>query len=219
MSATTTTPSYAAEFSGLRENLKGMLPEAALASFDAAATDQGTRFQDILKLSVGDQAPAFTLPDATGNNVALTDLLEQGSVILVFYRGAWCPYCNLQLNGYQRALAEFQEKGAQLVAVSPQNAGSSAYIASENKITFPVLSDVGSTVAAQYTTVFRNDDGSVQAMADLGYDFDSFYDDDSRLLPVPAVFIIDQGGTITFARAQGGDYRERVEASDLLAAL
>lgn len=220
MSATTsTTPSYAGEFDGLRDNLRGMLPADALASFDAAATAQGKTHTAGPKLSVGDTAPGFTLPDAEGNPVALRDLLKQGKVILTFYRGAWCPYCNLQLNGYQRALPEFTARGAQLVAISPQNAGSSAYIASENKITFPVLSDVGSNVAEQYTIVFKNDEGSVKAMADLGYDYDSFYDDDSRKLPVPAVFVIEQDGTVSFAKIQGGDYRERVEASDILAAL
>lgn len=219
MATATTTPNYATELKGLRENLAGMLPEKMLADFDAAANNQEASFTNILKVKAGDTAPSFSLPDATGKTVSLGDLLKNGPVILTFYRGAWCPYCNLQLNGYQRILDQIKAKGAQLVAVSPQNADSSTAIADKNELTFPVLSDAGSTVAAKYTHVFRNDDTSVAAMAELGYDFDGFNVTDDRLLPVPAVFIIGQSGKITFASTTGGDYRNRVEPADVLAAL
>ena len=196
-----------------------MLPPDALNVFDSDADQLQETHTDILKLNVGDKAPSFSLSNATGNTVHLSELLEQGKVVLTFYRGTWCPYCNLQLNQYQQVLPQIKELGAQLVAISPQTPDESLNISEKNALAFEVLSDNGNIVARQFTTVFRNGDAPVNLMTELGFDFDGHYADDSRELPVPAVFIIEQDGTVSFAQSVGGDYRNRVEANDIIKSL
>ena len=105
------------------------------------------------------------------------------------------------------------------MAVSAMKPDFSAATQSQNELTFTVLSDMDTAVASQYTTVIQNPQTSTQAMADLGYDFYAFYDNQSGNLPVPATFVIDQQGKIIFAESKGGDYRERVEPQAILDAL
>ena len=219
MSNETLMPSYKKGLGELQEQLKGMLPADALNVFDKDATQLAATHQDILRLTKGDKAPDFALTNAVGETVRLAELLEKGKVVLTFYRGTWCPYCNLQLNQYQQSLAEIHELGAQLVAVSPQTPDESMNMKAKNDLQFEVLSDNGNLIARQYTTVFKNGQEPLDAMKKLGIDFDSHYADDSQELPVPAVFIIEQDHSISFAKAVDGDYRNRVEATDILAAL
>ena len=216
---TRTIPSYKEGLKELREQLKEMLPSDALATFDNDAEQLENRHTSILKLDKGDKAPDFSLVNAVGETVRLSDLLQKGKVVLTFYRGAWCPYCNLQLKQYQQILDEIKKCSASLVAVSPQTPDSSLSIKETNELEFEVLSDNGNIVARQFTKVFKNGDAPIKAMTDLGYDYDSFYGDDSREIPVPAVFIINEEGIISFAKAEGGDYRNRVEPSEILQVL
>jgi peroxiredoxin len=140
-------------------------------------------------------------------------------VVLTFYRGIWCPYCNLELKTYQQILPQLKAAGANLVAVSPMTPDNSLQLKDTNALEFEVLSDVGNHVARQFTTVFKNLETSIKAMAELGYDFNGFYGDTSAEIPVPATFVIGQDGTIKFAGTAGGDYRERVEPKKILEVL
>ena len=212
-------PNHRTALAALQTNLKEMLPAAALDVFAADAQALQARHTAVLQRQVGDQAPDFTLSNATNEPINLQMLLRAGRVVLTFYRGTWCPYCNLQLGQLQQILPEIQAAGATLVAISPQTPDASLSMQEKNKLGFEVLSDNGNLVARQYTTVFRNADAPVNAMTDLGLHFDGFYADDSRELPVPATFVIDRAGTITFAQSTGGDYRDRVEPAAILAAL
>lgn len=219
MSTQTKTPSYEEGLKELQNNLGKMLPEEALAVFDTDANALREKHQSILKLKVGDKAPNFSLSNAIGETITLNALLEKGKVVLTFYRGSWCPYCNLQLNQYQQVLEDIQSLGANLVAISPQTPDESLNIKEKNDLQFEVLSDNGNIVARQFTTVFKNGETPIETMKALGIDFDSHYADDSQELPVPAVFIINNVGQITFAKAIDGDYRNRVEVSDIINAL
>ena len=219
METKTAVPSYTGGLKELRENLKSMLPEEALAKFDRDAEQLEKTHQSTLKLKEGDQVPDFTLVNAVGDQVSLKELLTKGKVVLTFYRGTWCPYCSLQLVQYQQVLDEILSLGAKLVAISPQTPDESMNIKEKNELKFEVLSDVGNLVARQYTTVFRNGDVPVNTMTELGFDFDAHYGDDSREIPVPAVFIIDTDKKVLFAKTAGGDYRNRVEAQEILDAL
>ena len=219
MSTQVKIPSYQEGLKDLQDNLAKVLPTEALTIFGNDAEQLKETHQNILKLKIGAQAPNFNLSNAAGETVSLNGLLQKGKVVLTFYRGSWCPYCNLQLNQYQQILDEIEELGAQLVAVSPQTPDESLNIKEKNELKFEVLSDNGNIVAKQFTTVFRNDNAPLNAMTDLGIDFDAHYSDDSKELPVPAVFIIEQDGTISFAKAIDGDYRNRVESSDIIEAL
>jgi len=219
MSKVISVPSYKAELKELVQQLEQMLPPDKLAIFNNDAQQLGQQYKSPVRLKVGDKAPHFTLANASGKTIDLKDLLARGAVVLTFYRGTWCPYCNLQLKNYQRILPQIKEAGAQLVAVSPMTPDNSLNMQQTNALQFEVLSDVGNKVAKQFTTIIANPATSIQAMAELGYDFHAFYADKSGELPVPATFVIAKNGSITFAASEGGDYRLRVEAKDILNAL
>jgi peroxiredoxin len=212
-------PSYRENLKTLMQQLGQMLPGEKLAVFNNDARQLGENLPSPLRLKAGDKAADFTLPNATGKSVNLHELLQKGSVVLTFYRGVWCPYCNLQLKNYQQILPQLRQARAQLVAVSPMTPDHSLQMQNTNELEFEVLSDVGNQVARRYTTVFTNPQSSIQAMAELGYDFHQFYADKTAELPVPATFVIAANGVIQFAQSEGGDYRERVEPRAILQAL
>lgn len=219
MNDTLASRTYKKGLEELRGNLENLLPTKALAVFDGDAEQLQRTHTDILKLKVGDSALDFVLSNAAGKEIQLFKQLKKGRVIMVFYRGTWCPYCNLQLAHYQDALNDMKALGAQLIAISPQTPDESMTITEKNALQFEVLSDSGNHVARNYTTVFKNGEAPIATMTELGFDFDAHYDDDARELPVPAVFIIEQDTKISFAATTGGDYRNRVEASTILNAL
>ncbi len=219
MNTDVSVPSYQSEVKDLIKQLGDMLPAESLNTFNQDAEQLAQTYAQPLKRKVGEQAPGFSLANAQGKTVTLSEMLGRGSVVLAFYRGTWCPYCNLQLKQYQQILAQIQALGGNLVAISPQNPDQSLSMQEKNELQFEVLSDAGNTVAEQYTTVFRNGDAPVEVMQALGIDFDSFYEEDSRGLPVPAVFVIHPNGQIIFAQSEGGDYRGRVEPQAILQAL
>ena len=211
--------SYQESLENLRDNLGTMLPKEALEVFDYDAESLQEKHRSILKLQVGDKAPDFSLSNAVGKTIKLSEMLKKGKVVLTFYRGSWCPYCNLQLSHYQKSLQNIHDLGAELVAISPQTPDESLSIKEKNQLNFEVLSDNGNIVARKYTTVFKNADAPVDTMTELGFNFDAYYSDDSRGLPVPAVFILEEDGVVSFAKSLGGDYRNRVEVSEIIDAL
>ena len=212
-------PSYQTNLKVLREQLGGMLPAEKLVIFDRDASDLGKKYTSPLKIQVGNQAPSFVLPNHQGASIKLADLLRAGSVVLTFYRGMWCPYCNLELKNLQSILPRIKAAGANLVAISPMKPDSSKDMQLQNALDFNILSDVDNAVARQYTTVFQNPESSIKAMADLGYDFYSFYNSRTGELAVPATFVIGQDGKVLFTQSAGGDYRQRIEPQKILDAL
>lgn len=212
-------PSYQHGVRGLIKQLDQMLPAEQFAVFNKEAEELAKQFEQALKLQKGDRAPDFKLSNATDQAVQLSNLLKQGAVVLVFYRGAWCPYCNLQLQQLQGVLPQIKAAGAQLVAISPQKPDHSLDMKQKNDLVFEVLTDEGNQVARMFTTVFQYGDASLKAMKDLGYDFFDYYNDQSKELPAPATFIIEPNGVISFAASEGGDYRKRVEPAAILKAL
>lgn len=197
--------------SGLQMQLGGVLD-----SLDAGANELGARSWPAK--AVGEAAPDFELPDARGGSVTLTSLRGEGPVVLVFYRGAWCPYCNLQLRAFQAALADIHAAGASLVAVSPQTPDNSLTLAEQAELAFPVLSDVGNDVARSYGLVYALGGADRELHRGLGADLTAFNGDDSWELPAVAVFVVDADGTIRYASV-AGDYRWRVGPDEVLAAL
>jgi len=212
-------PSYNEGLEALKSNLSEMLPSHALDVWNADAEELGKNHNSILKLQPGDTAPNFTLSNAINETVTLYDVLKNQRVVLTFYRGTWCPYCNLVLNQYQTILPKMKEEGAVLIAISPQTPDNSLSIKEKNSLEFEILSDNGNIVTKQFTTVHKNPEKSLAKMSELGFDYDSFYADEGSEIPVPATFVIEQDGKISFAKTEGGDYRNRVEASDILNAL
>jgi len=170
-------------------------------------------------LKVGAQAPDFTLPDAQGRPVKLSTLLAKGPVVVTFYRGAWCPYCNVQLGQYQERLKDLQAAGAQLVAISPQLPDFTAQTAKKHGLGFPVLSDRGNAVARTYGLVYKMPDALAQAYKEVyGIDLEIIHGDTHHELPMPGTFVLDAKGIVRLAFAQA-DYTRRLTVEDLLVAV
>ena len=180
------------------------------------------RSSDVLDhaLKVGDAAPEFTLPDVFGHEVSLKSLLTAGPLVISFYRGEWCPYCNLELRELQAALPEIQALGAQLVAISPEKPDGGIIATEKNQLTFPILSDFNNKLARQFGIVFQVGDG----VKDLGKnvfknDLELRNGEGSYQLPVPATYVIDASGTIRFCHVDADYMTGRVEAETVVAAL
>lgn len=169
-------------------------------------------------LKVGSRAPDFSLPSATGKTVCLSDQLTCGPVVLTFYRGAWCPFCNLALQTYQRSLDKIKAKGATLIAVSPQTPDYSLSMKEKNALAFEVLSDKGSKVSAQYGLAFKTPLAHQKILALFDMPLSKVNGDDTGLIPVPATYVIGRDSVIAWAHIDP-NYRHRGEVDDILAAL
>ncbi|MFM0592764.1 peroxiredoxin-like family protein [Paraburkholderia dilworthii] len=169
-------------------------------------------------LRAGDKAPVFTLTDPDGTLVSSTELLEKGPLVISFYRGVWCPYCNMELQALEEALPEFQAAGASLVAISPQTPVNSRKSVRQNKLSFAILSDARNDVAAAFGLRFALPDYLVELYKALKNDLPAVNGDPSWTLPMPARYVVGQDGTILYSEVNP-DYTRRPEPADLLAAL
>jgi len=167
-------------------------------------------------LNVGEHAPDFSLPDATGTPVALAERLSEGPVVLTFYRGEWCPYCNLTLSALQRAIPEIRELGASLIAISPQTPDDALTMRQKHELEFDVLSDSAQQVIGAYRVQFRVPAEIEDVhMNVFKKDISQLNADGSWNLPVPATFVIDQEGVIR-QRHVGAEYTQRMEPAEII---
>ncbi|MFM0742202.1 peroxiredoxin-like family protein [Paraburkholderia xenovorans] len=169
-------------------------------------------------VGVGDDAPDFSLTDARGNSVSLRKLLVRGPVVVTFYRGGWCPYCNFQLRAYQAILPQVASLGARLVAISPQLPDGSLSTAETNALTFDVLSDVGNIVARGFGLVYTLQDEVRAALRSNNKALPAINGDESWELPVPATYVIAVDGRVSLAHIEV-DYRKRLEPNAIVASL
>lgn len=169
-------------------------------------------------LREGDEVPNFILPDAHGNAVALRALLMAGPVVMVFYRGSWCPYCNAELAAYQLALPEIAARGARLVAISPEVPDASLTPEEIDRLGFEVLSDAGNRVARSFGLVYALDEESRAMLREHGVDLARYNHDASWELPVPAAYIVDRARKVVFASVDP-DYRRRADPAEIVGAL
>ncbi|WP_165748512.1 peroxiredoxin-like family protein [Cellulophaga sp. Z1A5H] len=165
-------------------------------------------------LQVGETAINFTLPNALGKKITLYDALENGPVILMWYRGGWCPYCNMQLHYMQEMLPEFKKLGASLLAITPETPDNSISTQEKNNLEFEVLSDVDNVVGFQYKVVFKLTD-DVKEIYENGFGLSNFNGNDKGELPLASTYIIGQDKVIQYAFLDA-DYRNRAEPQDLL---
>lgn len=167
----------------------------------------------------GDRVDDFILMDAHGRPVQLQQLLETGPVVVTFYRGGWCPYCNIELRGLQRALPEIKELGASLIAISPQLPDNSLSTEEKNSLTFPVLSDVGNVIARRFGIAFRLPDELLRTYEDFNHGLEKKNGKEGALeLPMPATFVLDRDGTTLIAFVDE-DYTKRLDPEVILATL
>jgi peroxiredoxin len=167
----------------------------------------------------GTEFPAAPgLLDAHGRPFDLAALLAQGPAIVTFYRGGWCPYCNLELRAYQRALPRIAAAGAALVAVSPELPDHSLTTAEKNDLAFPVLSDSGGALAAALGIRFTLSETVRPFYERAGHALPERHGDGLWALPMPATFVVARGGRILAAFVEP-DYRKRLDPEAALAAL
>jgi peroxiredoxin len=184
-------------------------------------TSDSLRTPEILgrALREGDRAPNFRLPNGQGGFVELNALLKQGPVVLTFYRGQWCPYCNLELRAYQKLLPQLQALGASLIAVSPQTPDNSLSTAEKNELAYPVLSDVGLQVARAYGLAFDLSPELVELYQhQWNNDLVKWNGEGGWSLPIPATYLMGQDARIALAHVDP-DYRDRLEPEAVLARL
>ncbi|AIY13814.1 peroxiredoxin-like family protein [Cellulophaga baltica] len=165
-------------------------------------------------LQVGETAINFTLPNALGKKITLYDELENGPVILMWYRGGWCPYCNMQLHYMQEMLPEFKKLGASLIAITPETPDNSISTKEKNDLEFEVLSDLDNKVGYEYKLVFKLTE-DVKEIYENGFELSKFNGNDKGELPLAATYIIGQNKVIQYAFLDA-DYRNRAEPQDLL---
>lgn len=170
-------------------------------------------------VQVGEKAPDFTLKNAKGEAVSLSTLLEQGPVVLTWYRGGWCPYCNITLAALQKALPDIQASGAQLVALTPELPDKALTTAEKNDLKFLVLTDLNHEVAKRYNVAF-------ELTPDVASRYKKHFDlleyngaeAGETTLPLAATYVIDRDGMVRYAFLDA-DYRKRAEPAEIVAFL
>ncbi len=162
---------------------------------------------------VGDIAPNFTLKNAVGKKAVLKDYLKEGPVVLVWYRGGWCPYCNINLHHLQEELPNIEAQGAKLVAISPELPDKSMTTAEKHNLKFEVLSDVNNKVAKEYGVVFKLTD-DVAEIYNKKFSLKDYNGNDSNELPLAATYIINTEGKIIYAFLDT-DYKKRADPSEI----
>ena len=190
------------------------LQEASRKGIDEVAAS------GILKtaLNVGGTCPAFTLGDAKGQQVSSAALLARGPMVIVFYRGAWCPYCNIYLHAWKAYLPRLAEQGATLVAISGETPDRSAAMAQKTEAAFAVLSDPGYAVSRKFGVVYQVPAGVAEAMKGRGLDLAGYYGTGKAELPLSATYVVGQDGKVVYAFLDA-DYRKRAEPAEVLAAV
>jgi peroxiredoxin len=199
----------------LKETIEsGLSQEAIDIMHNATKTLQETGIEDTI-LKVGEKAPEFALPDQNGKLVSSKDLLKKGPIIITFYRGVWCPYCNLDLSNLKRYMKDFSANNATLVSISPQIAKYNAQIIERQRLPFDLLSDEGNKVAEKFGLRWE----MVNPLKSLYNDqfrisLPNYNEEDSWTLPMPARYLIDTNGIIQYAEAKA-DYTNRPNPDEL----
>ncbi|MFT6529802.1 MAG: peroxiredoxin [Psychrosphaera sp.] len=170
-------------------------------------------------IALSEQAPNFELPNQQGISISLATLLAKGAAVVTFYRGSWCPYCNIQLRALQAGLPEIHQLGAELVAISPQVPDDSLSKDEISQMSFQVLSDQNANVAAEFGVAWQVPDVLLEHMrVDRSLDLAEINNGNGSILPIPATFVIDQSGKVVW-RYVDVDYRTRSEPEDIITAL
>jgi peroxiredoxin len=191
-----------------------LVPPAAVEVMHRVTDELIASGQAERALKAGDRAPSFALPDPDGHVVSSADLLTKGPLVVTFYRGAWCPFCSLDLQALEEARSEIEARGATMVAISPQTAPNSRKSQRTNNLGFPILGDKGGDLAARFGIRWKMPEDLQQIHKQLGADLTAFNGEDSWTLPMPARYVIGQDGVIAYAEINP-DYTRRPEPSDI----
>ena len=206
------------ELDKLRAAAAQKFPRETLAAMQGATQDLIASGIAGQSASEGGAAPEFSLPNAHGEPVASEALWGDGPAVVSFYRGGWCPYCNIELKALQDRLPELETLGARLVAITPETPDNALTTQEKNEIGFDVLSDDGNRVASEFGLTFRLPDTVNDLYKGFGIDLEASNGEGSQTLPVPATFVIGKGGKVLKAFVDA-DYTKRAEPDEIIAAL
>ncbi len=199
----------------LNENLAIQLPKEILEIFSKSIQDLKTKNIEENSIDIGNFFPNFSLSNTNGEIVKLKELLINGKVIVVFFRGNWCPYCNLELKVLQDNLKEITDKNVTLVAISPQKTIYNEELKSSHHIDFQLLTDKDNTLAKQLGISFELQDYAVPVYSSLGIELSEYNENDNNELPVPAVFVIDTKGNVIY-KFVDTNYMNRINIKELI---
>jgi catechol 1,2-dioxygenase len=192
-------------------------PEERKVRADAVAEVADSKIAD-RAVGVGEAAPDFRLPSITGTVVDSRELLARGPLVICFYRGGWCPYCNIELRSLQRRLPEIEALGASLVAISPELPDRAAMTTGSNALTFPVLYDQGNRVARQFRLTHQIASGVVRYQLGNGNDVAAYNGTDTAEVPLPATYVADADGILRYAFVDA-DYTRRADPDVVIGVL
>lgn len=169
-------------------------------------------------LKTGAKMPEFTLEDAHGVQVSSADLLAEGPLVVIFYRGAWCPYCNVYLSSVQEYLPQIRARGASVVAISGERPDRSLAVAQKNALGFTVLSDPELTAARDFGIAYELPAVVDEAITAVGFDMAGYFGTEKAELALGATYVVDRDGTVLYDFLTV-DYKVRAEPDDFLAVL
>ncbi|MEM0898062.1 MAG: peroxiredoxin-like family protein [Verrucomicrobiota bacterium] len=217
MSALAETTPLSEELNAYKTSMRSKAPAEALETM--ASGVQSIVDSELAEASIrkGNTAPDFTLKDATGKAVTLSELYAEGPLVLTWYRGGWCPYCNIQLRAYQQILPEIEAEGAKLVAITPEVPDESLNTAEKNELKFTVLSDIGNVVAKDYGLIFELSDDLVALYKNFGIDLakSNGPEAENNELPLAATYIIGKDGKVAWHFLEA-DYTKRAEPATIV---
>jgi len=169
-------------------------------------------------LNEGDEIPQINLPNAVGKTIDVNSMLKEGPVVIIFYRGAWCPYCNLELNALQQALPEIKSLDARLIAISPNTPDDSISSIEKHGLEFEVLTDAGNKIAKEFRLVFNLAEELRPIYQQFNFDIPKYNGNDSWELPIPATYIVNTDGRIVHSFVNA-DYTQRMEPTEIISKL
>ena len=207
--------SLQSQLDSLTAKLRAMVPAERLAVVDRFADDLAKSGLADRALKAGDHAPSFELPDGDGMLWRSEDLLRNGPLVIVFYRGRWCAYCNARIAALKAIHSQIAEAGASLIAISPQTQKHSYMTRDMHNLRFPVLSDQGNHVARKFGLVYRLSPEMQAIYESIMTKLPGYNGDQTWELPLAATYLVQKGGNILSARVDA-DWRKRPEPEELL---
>lgn len=211
-------PTLAEQLGSTRDAASGRRADDEKAIREAAVEAIRQALITAPPLGLGDTLPSVRLQNHLGESVDLAGLLDDGPLVITFYRGGWCPYCNLALRALQHTLADVVEAGAQLVAITPELPDNSLTTAQKNALEFPVLSDPDNVVGRAFGIVFPIADDIVAMQLAGGRDVAAHNGSEIAEVPLPATYVIDRDRVIRYAFVDA-DHTARAEPADIVRAV
>ncbi|MDN4166183.1 peroxiredoxin-like family protein [Cytophagales bacterium LB-30] len=169
-------------------------------------------------LKVGEVAPEFTGTDLSGNPLSLKNLTKEGPVVLIFYRGAWCPYCNKYMSQLQESLPQFTEKGARVIAITPETMESAEKAVEKTSATFTVITDSERKIMKDYKVLYTVPENVLGALEGYGINLTESNGKNDNVLPVPATYVIGKDGKVKFVHYDE-NYKQRASVEEIIANL